>query len=100
MVAIHVVDWAGDAETAVIEESARLGLRISSNGRLASYPGSRHWHLKNGRQPGTLEVTVHPDTPRLWVAFHSNRTGDGWVADSARALAASLADRLGGRIQE
>ncbi len=100
MVEIPILDWSGDAESVVVEESTRLGLTISSDGKLASYPGSRHWHLKNGRRTGTLEVTLWPSRNRLWVTYHSNRVGDGWVSESAIVLARELAARLNGRIRE
>src|SRR5687767_4032291 len=96
MVEIPILDWSGDAITAVAEESERQGLTVSSDGKLYSYPGSRHWHLKNGRRPGTLEITLWPSRNRLWVAYHSNRVGDGWVKESALLLAQGLAARLGG----
>ena len=96
MVEIHVRDWSGDAAPAIEAVTAELGLTIKTDGRLASYPGSRHWHLKNGRRSGTLEVTLWPDRDLLWVTYHSNRIGDGWVCQAAPAFARALADHLGG----
>ena len=99
MVEIPILDWSGDAASAVIEESGRLGLTISSEGKLAAYPGSRHWHLKIGRRSGTLEVTVWPARNRLWVTYHANRVGDGWVQQLAPVFARALAERLGGHVE-
>ena len=100
MVEIPILDWSGDAESAIVEESSRLGLTVSSDGKLASYPGSRHWHIKNGRRSGTLEVTLWPSRNRLCVTYHSNRVGDGWVSESALVLARGLAAGLNGRLPE
>jgi hypothetical protein len=34
------------------------GLHVTMKGTVAAYPGSVHWHLKRGKEPGTLEVTL------------------------------------------
>ena len=100
VIEIPIREWEGDADAAVIEESCRLGLTISCDGSLSKNPGSRHWHLRNGKRPGTLEVTHWPREQRLWVSYHSNRTGDGWVIEFAHRLAENLAARLGGNVDQ
>ena len=94
MVEIPILEWDGDAGAAVVEESGRLGLAVSSDGRLSKYPGSRHWHLIFEGRPGTLEVTFWPQKHRLWVTYHANRIVDGWVEEYAVLLSAALAVRL------
>src|SRR5580658_204430 len=51
-----------------------LGLTVTLRGSLKSFPGSTHWHMKLGRQPGTLEVTWWPRHRRLWIKIQSGRT--------------------------
>jgi hypothetical protein len=72
-----------DPGGAVLAAAAQLGLLIATDGPLRKYPGSRHWHLRKTGCAGTLEVTYWPGKSRLWVAYHSNRTGDGWVESMA-----------------
>jgi hypothetical protein len=65
------------------EMSARHGLSISMKGTLKKFPGSIHWHLKKGRECGTLEVTLLPAERRLWFSMHDNRSAE-WVMEMAR----------------
>ena len=48
-------------------------LRVALKGTAKAYPGSVHWHLKRGKQPGTVEVTLWAARRRLWVSVHGNR---------------------------
>ena len=90
MVEIEVVAFGEDVGAAIASAAAELGLSVASDGTLKVYPGSRHWHLRKPGTSGTLEVTHWPAKSRLWVAYHSNRIGDGWVAAAAQQLAAIL----------
>jgi hypothetical protein len=65
------------------ELSAAHGLSISMKGSLKKFPGSIHWHLKKGRERGTLEVTLLPAERRLWFSMHENRSA-AWVTNMAR----------------
>jgi hypothetical protein len=66
-----------------IEELAtEHGLSISMKKPMAKLSGSMHWHLKKGRERGTLEVTLLAEG-RLWFSMHENRSAD-WVIDAAR----------------
>jgi hypothetical protein len=56
---------------------------------LAKFPGCVHWHLKLGREPGTLEVTFWPDAGRLWFTVHERR-GGRWIEGKMKELAAKL----------
>src|SRR5437870_4590591 len=64
-------------------ECADLGLRLTLKSSLAKYPGCTHWHYKQGRQPGTLEITLWPAADRLWFPQRAGRTAP-WVAAIAR----------------
>lgn len=87
MVEIEIPTPAGDICEIVQAAFSRFGLTVASNTELKKYPGSRHWHLRKPGSSGTLEVTFWPERGRLWVAYHSNRVGDGWVESAARLLA-------------
>jgi hypothetical protein len=97
MVELQITAWSGDPRSAVTEIACEQGLQLASEGRLSKYSGSTHWHFTRPERPGTLEVTLWPREERLWVHYHSNRTGDGWVAGCAVRFAQRLALRLGGR---
>ena len=93
---IEIVGWQRDPGEAVAEAAAMYSLQVASDGTLKSLPGSRHWHLKRPKEPGTLEITYCPNDGRLWVCYHSNRAGR-WVPELAMPFAKALARRLDGR---
>ena len=61
------------------------GLACVRKGTLASYPGSTHWHLKMGKQKGTLEITWWQAGNRLWLKAAIGRMGD-WMTESMTTL--------------
>ena len=79
MVEIEIDPVPGDPGQAVQAVADQLGLDIAIDGTLKSFPGCRHWHLRKPGTTGTLEVTSWPERKRLWVTYHANRVGDGWV---------------------
>ena len=63
----------------LIEDAcAALNLTIAMKSPLASYPGSTHWHYKNGKEKGTLELTIFPRDRRLWAQVQSGRKA-AWI---------------------
>jgi hypothetical protein len=69
-----------------IEAAAKeLSLVATLKGTLAKYPGSIHWHFKNGRERGALEVTLQPAERRVWVSIQDGRRGE-WVERAAREM--------------
>ena len=54
-------------------------------GTLVSYPGSIHWHFKQGKQRGTLEITWWESENRLWFKVASGRTSE-WILKSIPQL--------------
>src|SRR5262249_30603594 len=80
-----------DARIARAVDSAlkRSGLRIVSRGRLKTYPGSTHWHFRNGEQRGTLELTWWPAKRKLWFKVQAGRDA-GWIDQAVRTLARSI----------
>jgi hypothetical protein len=61
------------AEKVIEAICERHGLRINKKGALASFPGSIHWHFKNGRESGTLELTLWPRERRIWAQVQDGR---------------------------
>jgi hypothetical protein len=66
------------AEQLIEEACAELNLTIAMKSSLASYPGSTHWHYKNGKEKGTLELTLFPRDRRLWAQVQSGRKAP-WI---------------------
>jgi hypothetical protein len=65
------------------------GLSITLKTTSAKFPGSIHWHLKKGRERGTLEITLWPAQNKLWFSMQDGRSAD-WVMKTARDLKAQL----------
>lgn len=53
----------------------REGLTLTLKGMLVRYPGCIHWHFKNGKLPGTLELTWWAREKRLWFKISAGREG-------------------------
>jgi hypothetical protein len=69
----------------VEEVCASNELTCALKGTLASYPGSIHWHFKQGKQRGTLEITWWESEHRLWFKVASGRTRE-WILKSIPQL--------------
>ncbi len=70
----------------IIEEAAKtLGLVATQVTTLSTFPGSVHWHFKQGKGRGTLEATYWPDRRRAWLSVRSGREAE-WIAPAIRAL--------------
>ncbi len=54
------------------------GLTMHSRGTVKSYPGCTHWHFKDGKHAGTLEVTYWPAKRRVWFKVQAKRTA-AWI---------------------
>ena len=68
------------------------GLQIVLKTTLKQHSGSIHWHLKQGKAKGTLEVTLLPTAQRLWFSVHDNRAGD-WIEPAMQALQKRLEEK-------
>jgi len=84
---IPIHDWADTDRIArhveaVIEKHELL---LTMKGTLKRYPGCTHWHFKNGRLPGTLELTLWPEKRRLWINVQSGRAAP-WIDELLPAL--------------
>jgi hypothetical protein len=47
-----------EVERAIDKALAQVGLQISLRDTLKKFPDCVHWHAKNGRGVGTLEITL------------------------------------------
>ena len=61
--------------------ASELNLVVTLRGTLKSYPGSIHWHLKQGKAKGVLEITLWQD--RAWLSVQEGRKGD-WIEDAIK----------------
>jgi hypothetical protein len=97
---VDILRWA--ARTSDLSERAidRLcivhGLSVTTKTTLSKHPGSVHWHLKRGRERGTLEVTLWPSAKRLWFSMQDGRKGE-WVMETAGLLKQQLERTLNRR---
>lgn len=66
------------AETLVERTCAAHGLTVAMKGSLATFSGSVHWHYKQPKQKGTLELTLLPADQRIWAQIHNNRAA-AWI---------------------
>ena len=66
-----------------------MSLTMTLHGTLRQYPGCHHWHLKQGQEPGTLELTWWPEKNRLWFKIASKRRGE-WMESAISAFQSSL----------
>ncbi len=89
-----------DIDIACIDDTTRViqrvesilklkGLTRHSRGTLKSYPGCIHWHWKNGKLPGTLEVTLWPTKRRLWFKVQAGRRAE-WIDQVIPTLKVAL----------
>ena len=68
---------------------AEAGLQVTLRDTLRRYPGCVHWHLKRGRERGTLELTYWPAAGRAWLSVHRNRVAP-WITPTIEALQQQL----------
>jgi hypothetical protein len=82
-------------ERAIDRAIAGGGLRVTLRGSLAKFPGCVHWHVKKGREPGTLEITLWPREHRAWFTIQDGRKAD-WIEGELRRLHDALNDQIRG----
>ncbi len=70
-------------------------LDITQKTTLSTKKGSIHYHLKQGLNPGVLEVTYWPQKNRLWLEIHDNRRSP-WNEEIILAFSEKLAACLDG----
>ena len=76
---------------AAIQEHA---LTVTLRATLRSFAGCTHWHVKEGRAAGTLEITLWPAEHRAWFSIQKGRKAP-WIAKRVTQLRESIHKRLG-----
>jgi hypothetical protein len=94
---VQVDDWNDPQRVATRVEQVlhRRGLLLTMKGTLKTYPGCTHWHYKNGREPGTLELTLWPARRRLWIKVQAGRAAP-WIDQLLPVLLEDLRDGTSG----
>jgi hypothetical protein len=88
------------AVATIIEESiADVGLTVTMLGSLKKFPGCVHWHVKQGREAGTLEITLWPREQKAWFSIQAGRAA-AWIEEKRWQLAARIQERLRLRVSE
>lgn len=83
----------GKADKLVEEICVRRGLQLAMKGTSASYPGSIHWHYKQPKQKGTLELTLFPLERRLWAKVQEGRKAP-WIDEELPRLRRAIESAL------
>ncbi|NIK79757.1 hypothetical protein FHS15_004924 [Paenibacillus castaneae] len=74
------------------------GLNITQKTTLSTMKGSIHYHLKQGKEAGVLELTYWPSKNRLWTEIHDNRLAD-WNKDIIFPFTQALANCFCGELR-
>lgn len=92
---IHLPSNVSSDEIArVIDDAIGLAnLRITLRDSLKKFPGCIHWHAKNGRESGTLEVTLWPQEHRAWFVIQSGRSAP-WIDEKIKVMLELIVRRL------
>jgi hypothetical protein len=67
------------------------GVHVTLRGTLKQHPGCVHWHVKNGRETGTLEITYWPREHRAWFTIRPSR-GAKWMDGKMKLIQRALSD--------
>jgi len=67
-----------------------LGLNLTLQAALSSLPENTHWHFKQGKRKGVLEITQLKGSGELIFEIHQNRNG-GWEKDTIQLILSRFA---------
>jgi ribosomal protein S18 acetylase RimI-like enzyme len=81
-------------ERAIDTAIADIGLEIVLRGTLKKFPGCMHWHVKRGRNSGTLEITFWPLENRAWFSIQDRRKAE-WIDEAMGGLMDAIHRRIG-----
>jgi hypothetical protein len=78
----------------IIDETVQASdLEIILKATLGKYPGSTHWHIKNGKEKGILEITLWPKQRRAWFSIQDGRKA-GWIQPKIAVLKSQFVEAL------
>lgn len=81
-----------------IEEVIKdFNLNITQKTTLSTMKGSIHYHLKQDKKAGVLEITYWPEKHRLWVEIHNNRCAE-WNKSIIEPFSEALSARFSGEV--
>lgn len=72
---------------------AAAGLAVTLRASLKKFPGCVHWHVRRGREPGTLEITYWPQEHRAWFTIRDGRQAE-WIDEQVTILADAIPRRI------
>ena len=61
------------------------GLRVTLKTTLGRFSGSTHWHIENGDDKGTLEITLWPAQHQAWFSIQDGRAAT-WIEKKVALL--------------
>ncbi len=82
-------------EEAVDQAIASAELSVTLRDTLQAFPGCIHWHVQNGRESGTLEITFWPSEHRAWFSVQQARKAP-WIDAKIKLLEAAIKSQLKG----
>lgn len=85
-----------ETERAIDRAISDCGLTVTLRASLRKFPGCIHWHLKRGREAGTLEVTFWPKEHRAWFTIQGARKA-AWIEVELPLLDNAIQRQLGSR---
>jgi hypothetical protein len=87
-------DVANDrVEQAIDQAIASAELSVILRDTLKAFAGCVHWHVKNGRESGTLEITFWPKDHRAWLSVQQGRKAP-WIDAKIKLLEAAIKSQL------
>ncbi len=87
-------DVANDrVEQAIDRAIASADLSVTLRDTLKAFEGCIHWHVKNGRESGTLEITFWPKEHRAWFSVQQGRKA-AWIDAKIKLLEAAIKSQL------
>lgn len=85
-------------EKAIDRAIMKSGLMITLRDSLKAFPGCIHWHIKYGRESGTLDITFWPQERRVWFSIQSGRAGT-WIDEKMKLVEQAIQEHLNSEVK-